>query len=211
MFAEFTSIGIVFTTGMLLSMVTLAAGCAVGAWLFRTHISNSEQASALEKHEVEALSIEHAVVASQRIQDFASRVASHVNEHESEVESITANLESLTGQPADSATEAMFLALRQMASANMELQQRLAGIEKQIAVQADELRNHSGEAPTDAATELENRRRMDDEIQPPFDEWQRPDHSSLGSQHTPSRKPCSSPDAFDCPAPTATSAWTTKN
>ena len=55
----------------------------------------------------------------------------------------------------------------------MQLQNRLAQAEKQIAAQAADLRSYETEARTDSLTGLANRRAFDDEMQRRFAEWQR--------------------------------------
>ena len=54
-----------------------------------------------------------------------------------------------------------------------ELQQRLEMAEKQLAVQAAEIKAHESEARTDSLTGLSNRRAFDDELKRRLSEWQR--------------------------------------
>src|SRR6185295_757566 len=57
--------------------------------------------------------------------------------------------------------------------ANAELQQRLEQAEKQLAVQAVQIKAHESEARTDSLTTLSNRRAFDDELKRRLNEWQR--------------------------------------
>lgn len=174
MFANFTSVGTLLSLGMLFSLLTFVAGCAVGAWFVRVNkqqLAGHEPSNERDVHMMR--SVERAMMASARIHDLAKHVVSHVGDHGSKVEAFDADVRAMVGEQPTIATETLLLAIGQMTCANTELQQRLARIEKQIATQAAELRTYGSEARTDSVTGLANRRAFDDELQRRFAEWQR--------------------------------------
>jgi diguanylate cyclase len=174
MFGNFSSLGTLLTLGMVFSVVTFIAGCAVGAWFVRASRVKANATEPAHAHEVHMIrSVEKAMMASERIHDLAKHVVSHVGDHGSKVEAFNSDVRALAGQQSTIATDTLLLAIGQMTCANTELQQRLARIEKQIAAQAAELRSYGSEARTDSLTGLANRRAFDDEIQRRFAEWQR--------------------------------------
>jgi diguanylate cyclase len=116
---------------------------------------------------------ERAVMASQRIQDLAKGMASDVGEHTTQVEAMTTDLQSIVESHPDGRNGAMFMAIGRIVEANSQLQQRLTIAEKQIEVQAGELRSYESEARTDSLTGLANRRAFDDEMKRRYSEWQR--------------------------------------
>jgi diguanylate cyclase len=61
----------------------------------------------------------------------------------------------------------------QILACNSQLQQRLEQAEKQLAVQAAEIKAHESEARTDSLTGLSNRRAFDDEFKRRVNEWER--------------------------------------
>jgi diguanylate cyclase len=174
MFANLSSIGTLLSLGMLFSVITFVAGCAVGAWFVRSDASRSGKSSPPNERDAAMMrSVERAMMASERIHDLAKHVVHHVGDHGSKVEAFNSDVRAMVGQQSTIATDTLLLAIGQMTCANTELQQRLSRIEKQIAAQAAELRNYGSEARTDSLTGLANRRAFDDEIQRRFAEWQR--------------------------------------
>ncbi len=174
MFDSLTSIGTLLALGMLFSVATFVMGCVIGAWFTRSGAApagTSKQPS--ENDPAFMRSVERAMMASQRIHDLAKNVVSHVGDHGSKVEAFDSDIRALVGQQETIATETLLMTIGQMTCANTELQQRLSRIEKQIAVQASELKSYSSEARTDSLTGLANRRAFDDEIERRFAEWQR--------------------------------------
>ncbi len=171
MFAVFSSVGTLLVISMLLSVVTFAVGCAVGAWFFRSGVAGSAESRAQSPEA--ARSIERMMMASARIHDLAKNVVSHVGDHGNKVEAFNSDLKAMAGEPATLSTDTVLLAIGQMTYANTELQQRLTRLEKQIGDQAVELRSYGTEVRTDSLTGLANRRAFDDEVQRRFAEWQR--------------------------------------
>ena len=111
-------------------------------------------------------------MAASRVADLAQTVASDVGDHAAKMKAISADLAGIDRQSAG-ANAAVFSAMDQMLVANTELQQRLRKAEKQLAVQAAEIKAHESEARTDSLTGLSNRRAFDDELKRRLSEWQR--------------------------------------
>ena len=115
---------------------------------------------------------ERAAMAASRVADLAKNVASDVGDHAAKMKAISADLAGIDRE-SDGANAAVFSAMDQMLAANTELQQRLEQAEKQLAVQAVEIKTHESEARTDSLTGLSNRRAFDDELKRRLGEWQR--------------------------------------
>lgn len=174
MLADFSSLGTLLTVGMLFSILTFVAGCAVGVWFARSAASaGPSPAPAKEQDAVSLRAFERAMMAADRIRDLACHAMSHVGDHGTKVEAFSSDVRSIAEKQAAVSTDALLLTIGQMTCANNELQERLSRIEKQIATQSAELRIYSSEARTDSLTGLSNRRAFDDEIQRRFAEWQR--------------------------------------
>ena len=111
-------------------------------------------------------------MAASRVADLAKNVASDVGDHAAKMKAISADLAGID-RKSDGANAAVFTAMDQMIAANTQLQQRLEQAEKQLAVQAVEIKTHESEARTDSLTGLSNRRAFDDELKRRLGEWQR--------------------------------------
>lgn len=115
---------------------------------------------------------ERTAMAASRVADLAQTVATNVGDHAAKMKAISADLAGID-RGADTAGAAVFNAMDQILGANTELQQRLEVAEKQLAVQAAEIKAHESEARTDSLTGLSNRRAFDDELKRRISEWQR--------------------------------------
>jgi diguanylate cyclase len=130
--------------------------------------TNENPDEALEKR----MAMERALMASSRLRDLATGMASDVGQHSERMEKITADLQAISLAPADQGP-AVMAALTDIVQANEQLQVRLAKAEQQIQTQAEEIKAHESEARTDCLTQLNNRRAFDDELARRVSEWQR--------------------------------------
>lgn len=158
------------------AVLVLAIGFAAGAWFLggRRSLANKDTAAESTGASIEKqVAVERAVMASDRLRDLASGVASNVGEHNSKIEQINQCLVALRN--ADEATRvvAVAKAMGDIVSANEQLQQQLAKAERHIQAQAEEIRTFETEARTDSLTQLNNRRAFDAELGRRFAEWTR--------------------------------------
>ncbi|MEM9186172.1 MAG: diguanylate cyclase [Planctomycetota bacterium] len=155
--------------------IALAVGFAAGAWFLGSKPRTSkEQALAdPEGAKEQALAAERTAMASSRLRDLASGVATDVGEHNSRVEEITAGLEAAKQGTDEQKNAEVTAALAKIVEANEQLQSKLAKAEEQIQAQAQEIRAHESEARTDSLTQLANRRAFDDHLEQRFAEWTR--------------------------------------
>lgn len=173
MLAGFASISTLLTLNLLFAGVALAIGFALGAWFFGTGATSVDTAQSDSQESELQLAAERAMMASQRIQDLAKNMVSDVDAHAVKVEEINTELQAIADESPGEESDAVFATIGRMIDANNALQNRLAQAEKQIAVQAADLRSYETEARTDSLTGLANRRAFDDELQRRFAEWQR--------------------------------------
>jgi diguanylate cyclase len=171
------AIGTFIVVNLLCAVIALGLGFGAGVWFFGAKMASAEAAKPTKKpnakKEEEAKRIaERNAMAARQVADLAHAVASDVGDHAAKMKAISADLASIDRQ-ADGANEAVFSAMDQMLSANSELQSRLEKAEKQLAVQAAEIKAHESEARTDSLTGLSNRRAFDDELKRRHNEWQR--------------------------------------
>ncbi|MFO0788957.1 MAG: diguanylate cyclase [Pirellulales bacterium] len=115
---------------------------------------------------------ERAAMAASRVADLAQTVATNVGDHAAKMKAISADLAGID-RGSGGAGAAVFSAMDQILGANTELQQRLEVAERQLALQAAEIKAHESEARTDSLTGLANRRAFDDELKRRLSEWQR--------------------------------------
>lgn len=158
------------------ALVALAIGFLAGAWFLggrRSATATTEPENTADSRVEKQLAMERAMMASTRLRELATGVASDVGEHNTKMERISSGLAAL--QKADDATrsDAISEAMESILTANQQLQQRLERAESQIQAQAEEIRLHESEARTDALTTLSNRRAFDDEMTRRFAEWRR--------------------------------------
>ena len=111
-------------------------------------------------------------MATSRVADLAQGVASDVGEHAAKMKEISADLAGVDRE-ASGTNAAVLTAMDKILSANSELQKRLEAAEKQLAVQAAEIKAHESEARTDSLTSLSNRRAFDDELKRRLSEFER--------------------------------------
>jgi diguanylate cyclase len=171
------AIGTFLLVNLLCACVALGVGFAAGVWFFGGKMAEDShqalpQKNASAKAEQDKRASERAEMAAGRVADLAKNVASDVGDHAAKMQAISAELAGIDRQSAE-ANGAVCSALDQMLAANNELQERLAQAEKQLAVQAQEIKAHESEARTDSLTGLSNRRAFDDELKRRLSEWER--------------------------------------
>ncbi|WP_442485025.1 diguanylate cyclase domain-containing protein [Aeoliella sp. SH292] len=171
MFASAGSLGLLVVLNLVFAVGAVALGFVVGAWI-ATNRRNQQPASpapaapeplAELPKEVE-IEIERTALATDRLRDLATGVASEVGEHSTRMGEITAGLRALDTSNIEATGAGLVSALAKIVAANEALQERLAKAEEQIEVQAREIHLHESEARTDSLTNLANRRAFDDEM-----------------------------------------------
>lgn len=173
MFVLPAAIGTLLLVNLLCACVALAVGFAAGVWFFGGRASTAPSPRTAPPHDHEAeRDAERAMMASSRLKDLATSIATDIGIHSSQVEAVTADLRNIEKHPGG-AEEAVCGAITKILTANGHLQKQLEMAEKQIASQAAEIRVHETEARTDSLTSLANRRAFDDELQRRYAEWQR--------------------------------------
>ena len=170
---------------VLFAFVGIVVGFGSGIWWFRGDglvvgaISSGKvradgEATTLHTPNQEVVRIaEHAMMAFQRVQDVANGLAGDAGSHASQVEAITAELQSIATGQSDVSSDAVLAAIQQIADVNLRLKERLTITEKQLESQSTELHTYETEARTDSLTGLANRRAFDDEMQRQFGLWRR--------------------------------------
>lgn len=161
---------------LVFAAIALAVGFAAGAWICGNG-SGTERASEPSEPEIEddghRLVLENTMLASDRLRDLATSVASDVGAHNQNIERIEAELAGSGLRGEEISAEAVVRAMEQITQANEQLQGRLAKAEEQIKTQAEQIRTHESEARTDSLTSLANRRAFDDELKRRLAEWER--------------------------------------
>lgn len=162
---------------LIFAAIALAVGFAAGAWVCggRQATDGTSKTGANDlvgDGEEQRIIIERTMLASDRLRDLATSVASDVGSHSASIGEIEARLEK--GR-ADGVPDADFVlrALDEIEKANAGLQSKLAKAEQQIQTQAEQIKTHESEARTDSLTHLANRRAFDDEVVRRFSEWER--------------------------------------
>ena len=155
--------------------VALAVGFAAGVWFFGgTELDAGPDAKKDPKAKQNALlATERAVMASSRLKDLASGIASEVDLHSLVVGEFNDAIHHASDHGSPAANAALGQAMNKMVEANAHLQERLAVAEQQIEAQAAEIQSHQSEARTDSLTGLANRRAFDCELGRRISEWQR--------------------------------------
>jgi diguanylate cyclase len=170
------AIGTFLLVNLLCACVALGVGFAAGVWFFGAKMARPDLPQPTKKPPTPAedakLVAERNAMAASRVADLAQNVASDVGDHAAKMKAISADLAGIDRQ-SEGANAAVFTAMDQIIAANSELQQRLEQAEKQLAVQAAEIKTHESEARTDSLTGLSNRRAFDDELKRRLNEWLR--------------------------------------
>lgn len=177
MFLLPAAIGTFLIVNLLCACVALGIGFAAGVWFFGAKMAKPATSSPAKKPAAKLAedpkrAAERTAMAASRVADLAKNVATDVGDHAAKMKAISADLAGIDRESAGANT-AVFTAMDQMIAANSELQQRLEQAEKQLAVQAVEIKAHESEAKTDSLTGLSNRRAFDDELKRRLGEWQR--------------------------------------
>ena len=168
------STGSLLVVNLICACVALAVGFAAGVWFFGANdestAGTSKGKTALDPETV--LANERSVMASSRLKDLASSIASDVHSHSGVVSELTEALNTI-GSEDKSVDVAVFEAISNMVEANGHLQERLEQAEQQIEAQAEQIQSHETEARTDSLTKLSNRRAFDTELSRRYAEWER--------------------------------------
>lgn len=177
MIALLASTGSLVLVNLVCACVALAVGFATGVWFFGSTGTRKPAPARVPKQLEEKLlkANERAMMASSRLKDLASGIASDVHSHSAVVEELNDTLNTVTDANDDAIDATVFKAIANMVEANSTLQEKLADAEKQIEAQAAEIESHETEARTDSLTELANRRAFDDELTRRYAEWERKD------------------------------------
>lgn len=176
MLATTDSMSTLIVLDLVFAAIALAVGFAAGAWFYggRTKAdSSSQNGDEQNLSEKETLARERSSLASDRLRDLASAMASDVGDHSENVGQITADLRALDTTDIEATGAGVVSALSRIVEANDALQQRLAKAEEQIEAQAREIQTHETEARTDSLTSLANRRAFDSELKRRISEWER--------------------------------------
>jgi diguanylate cyclase len=151
--------------------LALTIGFVSGVWVFGKPIVKSRLRSLPNRHGNRAPkeANQRVSIASTRLKDLASNVASEDNSHAL----VAGELSGILGSAESDSTidVAVFQAIGKMVTSNTELQKRLEVAEQQVESQAAALLNQKTAARTDALTGLANRRGFDDELVRQFDRW----------------------------------------
>jgi diguanylate cyclase len=175
MFVIPAAIGTFLFVNVICAAVALTVGFAAGVWFFgmrRAALEKSAKPQPTPNKEAERQT-ERAAMASGRLVDLAKSMATDVSDHAAKVNEIAADFRSADRTTAGAADAAINSALDRILAANADLQRRLEVAEKQIEVQAEEIRSHETEARTDSLTGLSNRRAFDDEMRRRVSEFER--------------------------------------
>ncbi|MEQ8847619.1 diguanylate cyclase [Botrimarina sp.] len=167
------------STVLLLVNLTFAAtalgvGFAAGVWVGGGRAKGSADSAESDEglDDARRIDLERTLLASDRLRDLASAVATDVCEHSASIEQIESRLSG--GKDRDAITAASIAeALHAIEAANSQLQEKLAKAEQQIQAQADIIQTHESEARTDSLTGIANRRAFDAEISRRLCEWER--------------------------------------
>lgn len=166
MLANAESMSLLLILNVVFAAVALGVGFAGGIWMGtnRRHKTSGAPAPAPEEQVAQQRERERTAMATERLRDLATGVASEVCEHSSRMGEITDNLRSLDVNDVEATGAGLVNALASIVTANDNLQKRLEKAEEQIAAQAREIHLHEAEARTDSLTKLANRRAFDDEL-----------------------------------------------
>lgn len=159
---------------LLFAAIALAVGFAAGVWICGDRQQQRRKPAAESEEQVieQKIALERTMLASDRLRDLASSVATDVGAHSASINQIEAQLASdRSGAPMTA--DSLAAVLGQIEKANTELQVKLTKAEQQIQAQAEQIRTQESEARTDSLTGIANRRAFDDEIRRRFSEWDR--------------------------------------
>ncbi|TWT77571.1 putative diguanylate cyclase YdaM [Posidoniimonas polymericola] len=158
----------VLITGMLLGVLQLAVGIAVGYWI----AGSKKSASTTEDDRRRAQRL------AGELRTLTADLSAEARRQGEQLERVDDRLQSesraLSISPEDNPLTALVSGvIREMLQANQQLQQRLMTAELEVESQAAEIAEHLHTAMTDPLTELPNRRAMDDHLSMRADAWRK--------------------------------------
>ncbi|MCO6046963.1 diguanylate cyclase [Aeoliella sp. ICT_H6.2] len=158
------SMALLLLLNIAFASLALVAGVLGGLWFAyaRWNVGAASPAQVEESERHSQRESERIAMATDRLRDLASGIASDVDKHSSRVGEITTGLQSLDTDDIEATGTGLVMAMANIISANGALQERLAKAEDQIAAQARELTLQESEARTDSLTGMANRRAFDE-------------------------------------------------
>lgn len=158
----------ILLTGMLLGVLQLAVGIAVGYWLSKPKKSVSEADE--DRQRAQRLATE--------LRTLTADLSSEARRQGEQLERVDERLQSESRALSISVEDHPLTSLvsgviREMLSANHQLQERLMAAELEVESQAAEIAEHLQTALTDPLTGLPNRRAMDDHLSMRADAWRK--------------------------------------
>jgi diguanylate cyclase len=110
---------------------------------------------------------------ARRLCQMASRMASDVGEHKTQMEQVNRELRTLASADSPMLTKVVLGTIAEVMEINDRLQNRLSAAETKLQQQARQMESHITAARTDPLTTLPNRRAFDDELLRRLAEWNR--------------------------------------
>jgi len=166
--AALESSGTLVTLAVVMAVVELLVGAAIGWWLRGgSHESGPKQSAGQSNQEAE-----RARNALSRLHELATRVAADVGEHSSRVQEISKELTAHAGDSNEPDAEVLGTVAR-IIEANGRLQEQLKSAEVKLQEQAHEIEVREADALTDVLTGVANRRAFNAELARRIAEWQR--------------------------------------
>jgi len=167
-----TTFHYILIAGVMLGVVQLAAGVAVGLWI--AHRRGSHPETALAPLDQDA---ERAAQLAADLGGLTTQVATSVRRHNAAIESIDRRLRAETTEGSSAAplplTNLVAGVVGEMLSANQKLQKELNSAEAELERQSNELVEHRRQSLTDPLTNLPNRRALDDHLRSRMDAWRK--------------------------------------
>jgi diguanylate cyclase len=150
--------------GIVVLVVDLAAGIALGWWIHEVHDVRSN-----------VFNGRHAVDALRHLHDLTCDVAGRVGEHLSRVDAVSHELVTLRASCTGPKDRAVVDAVSRIVQFNEELTEQLADAKIKLGDQAQMIEVQAAAAMADLLTGLPNRRGFDDEVRRRMAQWQQQD------------------------------------
>lgn len=146
---------------------------AIKRWLANREAASEETPDSASDEQQAWLDAEQARMLVERLHEVAVRLSQHVDEHNTSVEEINAELLSLDFHDSERTVKVVLGAVDRIAQANSRLSERLSEAKDTIETQANLMEARMVDALTDPLTGIANRRAWDHELQRRLAEWQR--------------------------------------